>query len=100
MLELFARLRESVPDLIKLACIKHREIWQEPVVHSRGLHFRKDTFYRRLCHHDWTWEEMATLIPFLLEKIRVNNPTYYNNFIKADFTQPEAGEITLQGQIA
>jgi hypothetical protein len=54
----FRELCESMPQLIEVSGLKHREIYQHPSLKDAHLKMGKDTFYRRLQHCNWTMEEL------------------------------------------
>lgn len=70
ILQSYRKLQISVKDLIKASGAKHQEIWTR-------LGFKKDTFYRRLRFQDWSSNELQVMIPFLIKKVKVNDPNLY-----------------------
>ncbi len=75
IIQSYRRLQTSVGDLIKASGAKHQEVWTR-------LGFKKDTFYRRLRLHDWSSKEMQTMIPFLVKKVKKNDPELYEQIVQ------------------
>jgi hypothetical protein len=69
-----------MPKLIEMSGLKHREIYSHPELATAGIKIRKDTFYRRLQTHNWTFEELSIILPFVIERVKKNNPDFYKSF--------------------
>lgn len=80
LLMAFRELCESMPRLIEVSGLKHRQIYQHPALKEANLKMGKDTFYRRLQHCNWTIQELNIILPFLMEQIKVKNKEFYRQF--------------------
>ncbi len=76
----FRRLCEAMPKLIEMSGLKHREIYEHPELAIAGIKIRKDTFYRRLQTHNWTFEELSIILPLVIDRLKKNNPSFYKSF--------------------
>ncbi len=74
VLQSYRKLQESIVGLIKASGLKHKEIFT-------NLGLKKDTFYRRLRFNDWTYNELKSLLPFLIRKVKHNDPQLYEKIV-------------------
>src|SRR4028119_1041573 len=90
IIQSYRRLQSSIGDLIKASGAKHQEVWTR-------LGFKKDTFYRRLRLHDWSSQEMQLMIPFLVKKVKKNDPELYEQIVSEPAIN-DNGKLTPEPQ--